>query len=113
MDRGPDHSCPYGTELVKMSKKSILYSVFYMLMRAFIMNRVHFRSVLYGFPLMWLGIIDLEELKISSCLDLLGVVIRIGPDRAYPLHFTHPQLLLLPVLLLPVMMEDQIGGEQK
>ncbi len=28
--------------------------------------------------------------------------IRIGPDRAYPLHFTHPQLLLLPVLL-PVL----------
>ncbi len=28
--------------------------------------------------------------------------IRIGPDRAYPLHFTHPQLLLLPLLLLPM-----------
>ncbi len=28
-------------------------------------------------------------------------LIRIGPDRAYPLHFTHPQLLLLlPVLPL-------------
>ncbi len=26
--------------------------------------------------------------------------IRIGPDRAYPLHFTHPQLLLLLPLLL-------------
>ena len=29
-------------------------------------------------------------------------VVRIGPDRAYPLHFTHPQLLLL-LLLLPVL----------
>ncbi len=32
--------------------------------------------------------------------------IRIGPDRAYPLHFTRPQLLLLlllPVLLLPLL----------
>ena len=31
------------------------------------------------------------------------IIIRIGPDRAYPLHFTHLQLLLLlPVLLLPM-----------
>ncbi len=29
-------------------------------------------------------------------------LIRIGPDRAYPLHFTRPQLLLL--LLLPVLL---------
>ncbi len=28
--------------------------------------------------------------------------IRIGPDRAYPLHFTRPQLLLLLPVLLPV-----------
>ena len=26
-------------------------------------------------------------------------IFRIGPDRAYPLHFTRPQLLLLPLLL--------------
>ena len=28
--------------------------------------------------------------------------IRIGPDKAYPLHFTHPQLLLL-LPLLPLL----------
>ncbi len=32
--------------------------------------------------------------------------IRIGPDRAYPLHFTHPQLLL-PVLL-PVLLGQNL-----
>ncbi len=31
-------------------------------------------------------------------------VIRIGPDRAYPLHFTRPQLLLLLPVLLPVLL---------
>ena len=40
------------------------------------------------------------------------VLIRIGPDRAYPLHFTRPQLLLLPVLL-PVLLHfrNEIGME--
>ncbi len=33
---------------------------------------------------------------------IVNAFIRIGPDRAYPLHFTRPQLLLL-LLLLPVL----------
>ncbi len=48
--------------------------------------------------------------------DLIGWVIRIGPDRAYPLHFTRPQLVLLPVLLpvlllLPVLCVYETGFE--
>ncbi len=35
---------------------------------------------------------------LSDQLHRLSENIRIGPDRAYPLHFTRPQLLLLPVL---------------
>ncbi len=40
-------------------------------------------------------------------------LIRIGPDRAYPLHFTRPQLLLpvLPVLL-PLLCVCEITFEQ-
>ncbi len=35
--------------------------------------------------------------------------IRIGSDRAYPLHFTHPQLLLLTLpVLLPVHFRNRI-----
>ncbi len=33
-------------------------------------------------------------------------IIRIGPDRAYPLHFTRPHLLLL----LPVLLDDKNDG---
>ncbi len=44
-----------------------------------------------------------------------GHNIRIGPDRAYPLHFTRPQLLLLPVLLpvllLPLLCVCETGFE--
>ncbi len=36
--------------------------------------------------------------KPDEVLQLVTLSIRIGPDRAYPLHFTRPQLLL-PVLL--------------
>ncbi len=39
---------------------------------------------------------------ISSDENSLIGIFRIGPDRAYPLHFTRPQLLLL--LLLPVLL---------
>ncbi len=35
---------------------------------------------------------------LMSSLRKCGII-RIGPDRAYPLHFTHPELLLLPVFL--------------
>ncbi len=35
---------------------------------------------------------------------VISTVIRIGPDRAYPLHFTRPQLLLLLPVLLPVLL---------
>ncbi len=49
-----------------------------------------------------------KVLKIKVILGLEATTltwIRIGPDRAYPLHFTRPQLLLLlPVLLLPVLL---------
>ncbi len=40
--------------------------------------------------------------SLAFCPSLCCLYIRIGPDRAYPLHFTHPQLLLpvLPVLIL-------------
>ncbi len=31
------------------------------------------------------------------------MIFRIGPDRAHPLHFTRPQLMLT-VLLLPVLL---------
>ncbi len=41
------------------------------------------------------------------------VGIRIGPDRAYPLHFTLPQLLLLLQQLLTKLMEDRIDGGRK
>ncbi len=36
-------------------------------------------------------------------VSFVTTIIRTGPDRAYPLHFTRPQLLLLPVLL-PVLL---------
>ena len=46
---------------------------------------------------------------------LLGIFkpksIRIGPDRAYPLHFTHPQLLLLLLPVLPLLCVCETGFE--
>ncbi len=41
--------------------------------------------------------------------DLKSVFIRIGPDRAYPLHFTRPQLLLPVLPLLPLLCVLETG----
>ncbi len=38
------------------------------------------------------------------------LIFRIGPDRAYPLHFTRPQLLLPVLLLLPFLSLLCISG---
>ncbi len=50
-----------------------------------------------------------HEKGIYMILAILTHLVRIGSDRAYSLHFTHPQLLLLLLLpLLPLLWEDGI-----
>ncbi len=73
-------------------------------------------SHFHFFPtiIMWKCVIytgwsTLYHCPLSGLFFLFGLILlknnRIGPDRAHPLHFTRPQLMLLPVLLLPVLLQ--------
>ncbi len=48
----------------------------------------------------------MSDSKVCPRCEVSKEVFRIGPDRAYPLHFTRPQLLL-PVLLLLLLITFQ------
>ena len=71
-------------------------------------EKIHLPVVNCDWSLMQEKVVDIVDsfvvCVIATCVNLL---IRIGPDRAYPLHFTPSQLLLLLQLLQFKFMEDK------